>query len=455
MSVLGTQQAKPMHGTEQALKAVLRFLYVDMHACLCLPSRDETIMSQVDDAQLRSVHLHSFSDASHAPYRFNNRKGVSGGAVFFERSLVRSLSRQQQALSLSSCEAELYGLHSVCQESVAFGRLVHRLLFALHEIDEPEEVVIWLESDSSSALQLVRSMDVPRRSRHIEIRLHWLREQMREGLLKLRHRSGVENPADLFTKCLSAKAFYKHRYALGIVVPDGLTAELAELRELCVLQQVLTQGSSIAIVELCCSEHSNLRKVCEVSKVPYIGVVAKVQSSGTLSRVVVCIRQWKNSSCPPWVHIHASTPCGSGSPLRNFNPDSVTKKDQEWDEIINAIGGYFKHADSCSFELPERNTIWSRPETVNLLESFDMRHEALVRLCKTGCQNKDGIPIGKTLKFVSNSAWFALNLHSKLSTCTCQTHAELYQINYTETAFYNRKLARYILIAVKHASKKS
>ena len=98
-----------MHGTEQALKAVLRFLYVDMHACLCLPSRDETIMSQVDDTQLRSVHLHSFSDASHAPYRFNNRKGVSGGAVFFERSLVRSLSRQQQALSLSSCEAELYG----------------------------------------------------------------------------------------------------------------------------------------------------------------------------------------------------------------------------------------------------------------------------------------------------------------------------------------------------------
>ena len=162
-------------------------------------------MSQVADAQLRSVHLHSFSDASHAPYRFNNRKGVSGGAVFFERSLVRSLSRQQQALSLSSCEAELYGLQSVCQESVAFGRLVHRLLFALHEIDEPEEVVIWLERDSSSALQLVRSMDVPRRSRHIEIRLHWLREQMREGLLKLRHRSGVENPADLFTKCLSAK----------------------------------------------------------------------------------------------------------------------------------------------------------------------------------------------------------------------------------------------------------
>ena len=102
------------------------------------------------------------------------------------------------------------------------------------------------------------------------------------------------------------------------------------------------------------------------------------------------------------------------------------------------------------------NTIWSRPETVNLLESFDMRHEALVRGCaRLDARTRMVIPIGKTLKFVSNSAWVALNLHSKLSTCTCQTHAELYQINYTETAFYNRKLARYILIAVKHASKKS
>ena len=122
---------------------------------------------------------------------------------------------------------------------------------------------------------------------------------MREGLLKLRHRSGVENPADLFTKCLSAKAFYKHRYALGIVVPDGLTAELAELRELSVLQQVLTQGSSIAIVELCCSEHSNLRKVCEVSKVPYIGVVAKVQSSGYVESCS-CL----HSTVEELVHVH-------------------------------------------------------------------------------------------------------------------------------------------------------
>ena len=36
MSVLGSQQSKPMHGTEQGLKAVLRFLFQDMHVCLCV-----------------------------------------------------------------------------------------------------------------------------------------------------------------------------------------------------------------------------------------------------------------------------------------------------------------------------------------------------------------------------------------------------------------------------------
>ena len=83
-----------------------------------------------------------------------------------------------------------------------------------------------------------------------------------------------------------------------------------------------------------------------------------------------------------------------------------------------------------------------------------MIHYALVKLCKTGCQTKESLPIGKTLKFVSNSMQFTSNLHSKLSTCECERHADMNQVNYSETACYNRKLARYILVAIKHAAKK-
>ena len=72
-------------------------VFIFGHACVFVfAEQGETIMNQIDDIQLRSVQLHSFSDASHAPYRFNNRKGVSGGAVFFERSLVRSTSFESE-----------------------------------------------------------------------------------------------------------------------------------------------------------------------------------------------------------------------------------------------------------------------------------------------------------------------------------------------------------------------
>ena len=40
----------------------------------------------------------------------------------------------------------------------------------------PETVVnILLESDSASALQLIHGVDIPKKSRHIEIRLLWIR----------------------------------------------------------------------------------------------------------------------------------------------------------------------------------------------------------------------------------------------------------------------------------------
>ena len=277
LSLLGTQQQQPKHGTEQALKAILRFLFTDMRCCLCLPSRDTTLQSQVCEEQMQTVHLRSFSDASHGPYRFNGRKGLSGGAIFFEGGLVRSLSRQQQALSLSSCEAELYGLQSVSQESIAFSRVVHRLMFALGELDEEEPVTIFIESDSSAAILLLRSLDVPKRSRHVEIRLLWLREQLNSGRLKLKHRPGAENCSDIFTKCLSGKTFFKHRFSLGIIKPDGLLHDLLEVQGLCLVQQGPQRTGAIAFVELCCGEFSSLRQACELSQIPYVGVIANIQ----------------------------------------------------------------------------------------------------------------------------------------------------------------------------------
>ena len=74
-----------------------------------------------------------------------------------------------------------------------------------------------LESDSSSALQLVQALDMPKRSRHVEIRLLWLREQVGSGKISIQHRPGTDNISDLFTKCLPTRTYMKHRTTLGFL----------------------------------------------------------------------------------------------------------------------------------------------------------------------------------------------------------------------------------------------
>ena len=46
-----------------------------------------------------------------------------------------------------------------------------RLYFGINECEEFEVPRILLESDSASALQLLQGLDIPKRSRHVEIRI--------------------------------------------------------------------------------------------------------------------------------------------------------------------------------------------------------------------------------------------------------------------------------------------
>ena len=116
---------------------------------------------------------------------------------------------------------------------------------------------------------------------------------------------------------------------------------------------------------------------------------------------------------------------------------------QEWDEIINAIGGLFKHADSCSFELSEKMVPRSG-RSVCLQSS--MIHHALVKWML----NEGDIPIGKTLKFVKNLECTS-NLHSKLSTCECERHADMNRQLFRD--FLQSKTGKILLVESNYAAK--
>ena len=74
-------------------------------------------------------------------------------------------------------------------------------------------------SDNQAACSLSNSTAISARSKHIDIRHHFLRDHVRAGSLTTTWIPTEDMPADIFTKILPSIAFSRHRDVLGLSVP--------------------------------------------------------------------------------------------------------------------------------------------------------------------------------------------------------------------------------------------
>ena len=333
ISILACQQASPTNFTEHGLRALLRFLQTDMSVVVRLPASSDVLKP----TKLFGEHPHMvcFSDASHAPLRATKRRGISGGVLSVFGFVVKTLSRHQQMISLSSMESDLFALQAVAQEMSSLGKLLGRIFMSFGESRVSEFPGV-LFSDSESSLKLLRNLDLPRRSRHLEIRVEWLKARVTDGLLILEFRKGTANPSDLLTKCLGSATFGIHRSSLGF---ETLGAPLASLTKI---------SRAFVFVEVCCRPQSSIALVCQEWGVGYIGVVSGMEKESVFRQVkdellrLNCNKVW----------IHVSPPCSSGSPLRNFHGHDVKESDFEWFEVFPHVKRYLRLSEYSSFELP-------------------------------------------------------------------------------------------------------
>ena len=63
--------------------------------------------------------------------------------------------------------------------------------------------------DNQSAMKLAKHLMTKPASRHILLRYHWLRDQVRDGRLKLEYVNTDDNLADPFTKVLPKFKYQK------------------------------------------------------------------------------------------------------------------------------------------------------------------------------------------------------------------------------------------------------
>ena len=422
IGILATQQSKPNQYTEHAMRMLLRYLRGDMNVAVRFPSDSPLLHSEV----FQGSHIVAFSDASHAPLKATGRRGISGGVLTFQGCTLKTLSRHQALVSLSSMESELYALQSVSQEMVSMGKMLGRILFSFKEIDSSEIPGV-LRTDSESSIKLLKGFDLPRKSRHLEIRIEWLRERVELGKLKIHYEKGSNNPADALTKCLGSSIFGIHRAAMGFEVLDAP------------LGAIMAISSGYVFIEVCCKPDSSISKVARRFGFLYIGVVENMEKKTVFDQVVDALKDLGKSK----VFVHVSSPCSSGSPLRNFRgDDTATEADVIWFDVIPHVAKYMKLGKYSSFELPWRNAIWTHAMTTKILNQAQHKHVAAVHLCSTGSMTKDGEPVGKVLKFTSNSKLMVGRLAKDFGQCHCtQKHAGLTNVDWAETAFYNENLA--------------
>ncbi|CAM9857435.1 unnamed protein product, partial [Chrysoparadoxa australica] len=155
--------------------------------------------------------LHAHADADFGG-DVETRRSVSGGVIYLAGGAVAWMSKKQTLVTLSSTEAELVALTEVAK-TVMWLRQVGRPLGLSTD-------AVWLGEDNQAALFLSGNPASTKRSRHVDIRYHWVREAVQNGHIQLYYLQTQRNTADAFTKQLPKDLLYTHRYSMmGMGVP--------------------------------------------------------------------------------------------------------------------------------------------------------------------------------------------------------------------------------------------
>ena len=135
---------------------------------------------------------------------------VQGGTAFYMNgNLVTWSSQKQSSVALSSCEAEF-----MAATQAAFqGIWLRRLLIAITGQKVPP---VDLLVDNRSAIDLMKNPVFRGRSKHINVRYHFIRECVEDGEIMVSHVCGTEQKADILTKSMTRVKHEEMRDLIGV-----------------------------------------------------------------------------------------------------------------------------------------------------------------------------------------------------------------------------------------------
>ena len=138
-----------------------------------------------------------------------DRKSTSGTCHFLGRSLVCWSSKKQNCVSLSTAESEY----------IAAGSCYAQLLWMKQTLKDYGVHLkhVPLYCDNECAIKIADNPVQHSKTKHIEIRHHFLRDHVMKEDIDIIHVNTKEQLADIFTKPLDEKRFCKLRCELNIL----------------------------------------------------------------------------------------------------------------------------------------------------------------------------------------------------------------------------------------------
>jgi hypothetical protein len=177
----------------EATKRVLRYLKATSEFGLTLGGTNGGLEAYVDADWASQAHRHS----------------MSGYIVLLNGGPVAWSARKQPIIALSTAEAEYIALTTVARE-VLYLQLLLEELYCIEHIPTP------IYCDNQAAIALASNGKFQSRTKHIDLRYHFVRSHVKNGTFTLSYCPSDDNIADAFTKALPRPRLQKLRMLMAL-----------------------------------------------------------------------------------------------------------------------------------------------------------------------------------------------------------------------------------------------
>ena len=184
--VLSRKLAAPTKDDATAVTRIFRYLAGTVHYAL------------VFKTPTKLTGIVAYSDANYANDT-STYKGTTGTMITVDGNVICVQSKRQKCVALSSTEAEYYSVGSTVCEALWI-ELWRKKVSGINQ-------VITVLCDNQSAMKLASHDTIHQRSKHINIRYHFIRDHIAQGTVQIEWISTTHMLADILTKAMVTTQF--------------------------------------------------------------------------------------------------------------------------------------------------------------------------------------------------------------------------------------------------------